>query len=94
MNSESNRTPSSQQYFEIRNELNRANRTKNLKTELEFEMRESADEHFIVIKSTGAEHGLRIAIYLKLEKRWFLFNDERYTEFFKYLYIKIQDLNV
>lgn len=93
MSREQNRAIASQQYFELRNELNLSNKTKNLKTDLEFEIRDNKDQQFIIIKSTGAEHGLRVATYQKREKRWFLFNDERYSEFYKYLYIKIQNLN-
>ena len=93
MNSESTRNQTSQQYFELRNELNRANRTENLKSELEFEIRESEGEYFIIIKSTGAEHGLRLATYKKLRKRWDLFDNEKYSDLYKYLFLKIKLLN-
>ncbi len=94
MNSISIRNEASRQYFELRNELNRANRTKNQKTELEFELREDAEEHFVIIKSTLAEHGLRIAYKRKSTMdRWILFENENYRDFFKYMFLKISKLN-
>jgi len=94
MNSESTRTQASQQYFELRNKLNQANRTKNLKTELEFVLRENDEEYFIILKSTGAEHGLRIAFKTKMTSaRWFLVENEIYNDFLKYMYLKISCLN-
>lgn len=89
MNSELNRMAASQQYFELRIALNRANRIKNLKTELEFEIRENEEEYFVIIKSTAAEHGFRIATYKKEKNEWTLFDNENYADFFKYMYEKI-----
>ncbi len=94
MNSTSIRTQTSQQYFELRTELNRANRTKNLKTELEFEIRENEDEHFIVIKSTGAVHGLRLANRYKTAEQWIMFENAIYADFYKYMFLKIRQLNL
>ncbi len=93
MSVEQNKTQTSQQYFEIRNELNRANRIKNLKTELEFEMREGDDEYFIIIKSTGAEHGLRLAFRKKNAALWLRYENELYPDFYKYMFLKISRLN-
>lgn len=93
MRTEINRTQVSQQYFEIRNELNRSNRIENMKTELEFEIRENEVEWFIIIKSTGAKHGIRLATYKKIRNRWVLFHNEKYNEFYKYLFLKIKLLS-
>lgn len=89
MNSELNRTEASKQYFELRNGLNHANRIKNLKTELEFELRKNEEEHFIIIKSTAAEHGLRLAFRRNDQKYWVLFQNDTYSDFYKYMYHKI-----
>lgn len=94
MSAEQNRTQASQQYFEIRNELNRSNRTKNLKTELEFELREDVEEYFIIIKSTGAENGLRLAFRRKNETLWLQHENEIYTDFYKYMFLKISRTSV
>lgn len=100
MSAETVRNQASQQYFELRNELNRANKTKNQKTELEFVIRENDDEHFIVIKSTGAKHGLRLSFRYKKEPFWTPFENETYEVFYKYMFLKISiltsndDLNI
>lgn len=94
MNSELNRIEASKQYFELRNALNRANRIKNLKTELEFELRENDEEYFIIIKSTESRHGLRMASFDKEKNDWVVFDNEKYTEFFKYMFKKIFTLKI
>lgn len=94
MSTESIRTAASQQYFEIRNELNRGNKTKNLKTELEFEIRQNSDEYYIIIKSSGAEHGLRLAYKRKKTvNRWLPLDNELYKDFYNYMFLKINNLN-
>ena len=80
MSAETVRNQASQQYFELRNELNRANKTKNQKTELEFMLCQDEEEYFVIIRSTGAEHGLRLAYMLKVaNQRWILFENEMYN---------------
>ena len=82
MSAETVRIQVSQQYFELRNELNRANKTKNKKTELEFVLCDDEEEYYIIIKSTGAEHGLRVAYMHKVAMhRWILFENEMYSAF-------------
>lgn len=93
MSPNQNRSQASQQYFEIRNELNRANKSKNLKTELEFVLRENEDEYFIIIRSTSAEYGLRLAYKNKIGGQWMLFEHERFRIFFKYMFMQIYKLN-
>lgn len=94
MSTEHIRIKASKQYFELRNELNRSNKSKNQKTDLEFLIRQNEDEDFIVIKSTEAMHGLRIVFRLKnATGRWFLSDNETYQDFYKYMFIKISQLN-
>lgn len=94
MSTEHIRIKASKQYFEFRNELNRANKSKNQKTDLEFLIRQNENEDFIVIKSTEAMHGLRIAFRLKnATGRWFLSDNETYQDFYKYMFIKISQLH-
>lgn len=93
MSTEPDKTAVHLQYFEIRNSLNRANRIKNLKTELEFEIRKNEEEYFIIIKSTGAQSGFRIAVRYKDSKLWTLSKNEIYEDFYKYMYLKIRTLN-
>lgn len=92
MTSDANRIDITKQYFELRNSLNQANRIKNISTELEFELREDEDEYFIVIKSTGAEHGLRLAFRRKNYDFWNMHKNIIYEDFYKYVFIKIQAL--
>ena len=89
MSAETVRNQASRQYFELRNELNRANKTKNQKTEIEFVIHDNQEEYFIIIKSTGAEHGLRMAGRFKHEIFWHSFENERFTDFYKYMFLKI-----
>ena len=89
MSAETVRNQASQQYFELRNELNRANKTKNQKTELEFVLCQDEEEYYIIIKSTGAKHGLRIAGRFKHEVFWHLFENEQFMDFYKYMFLKI-----
>lgn len=63
MSTEQNNTQTSQQYFEIRNELNRA------------------------------KHGLRLATRYKTAERWIIFENEIYEDFYKYMFLKIRQLN-
>lgn len=93
MPSETNKAQASKQYFELGNELNQANKSKNLKTKLQFEIRENKSEYFIIIKSTGATNGLRIAYKYKIAmNRWIIFENEIYADFHKYMFIKIRQL--
>lgn len=92
MTSDTNRIEVTKQYFELRNSLNRANRIKNISTELEFELRENDEEHFIIIKSTGAEYGLRLALRSKNYDFWTMHKNEIYEDFYKYIFLKIQTL--
>ncbi len=89
MTSDTNRIEAAKQYFEIRNLLNRSNRIKNISTELEFELRENDEEYFIILKSTGAEHGLRLANKLKNEKEWRLYKNDLFEIFYSYMFKKI-----
>lgn len=95
MSAETVRSHASQQYFELRNELNRANKTKNQKTALEFLLCQNEEEYFIIIRSTGAEHGLRIAYMHKVAlHRWILFENEMYIAFFKYMFLEVSRLSL
>lgn len=93
MSTEQNRSQASQQYFKLRKELNRANKTKNLKTELEFIIRETEDKEFIIIKSTAAEHGIQLAFRFKNEPLWSFYENYIYEDFCKYMFFKIIRLN-
>lgn len=98
INSVPNRIEVSKEYFEIRNKLNSSNRIKNLKTELEFELRENVDEYYIIIKSSSADHGLRLASLEKVRNDPIISYNENYAAFFKYMFkkiftLKIQDRN-
>lgn len=94
MYSELNRAVATRQYFEIRNALNRANRIRNLKTELEFVLRENSDGHFIIVKSSGAENGFLVALRNADSKFWVLSKNEIYEDFYKYMFLKIRTLNL
>ncbi len=93
MNSIQTRTITTKQYFEIRNALNLANSTKNIKTELLFELRENEEEYYVIIKSSGAKNGLRLASFEKEKSEWVIFNNETYSHFYKYMFKKIFILN-
>jgi len=92
MTSDTNRIEVTKQYFELRNSLNQANRIKNISTELEFELRENDEEHFIILKSTGAEHGLRLAFRNKNDDFWKMDKNEIYEDFYRHIFVKIQTL--
>ncbi len=92
MSSELNRTETSRQYFALRNELNRANRVKNLQTELKFEIRGNDEECFIIVKSTGAENGLRVASRDSNNTFWVISENEIYENFYKYMFLRIRTL--
>lgn len=95
MSAETVRNQASQQYFELRNELNRANKSKNQKTELEFVLCQNEEEYFIIIRSTGAKHGLRMAYIHKVAlHRWILFENEKYNAFYKFMFSKISTLSL
>lgn len=74
--------------------MNCANKIKNLVTELEFELRENDEEYFIIIRSSGAQHGLRLAFSYKDQHQWTLFENEIYTDFYKYMFKKIITLDI
>ena len=80
------------QYFELRIELNRANGLRDDKTHLEFELRSDDDEEYIIIKSSGAHHGLRIGTK-DSSKYWRVYDNSRYNELFKYLIEGVNTLN-
>ncbi len=53
------------------------------------------EEYFVIIRSTGAEHGLRLAHMLKVaNQRWILFENEMYNDFYKYMFLKISSLSL
>jgi hypothetical protein len=89
MNSETTHTQAKQQYFELRIALNKSNKVKDLKSELEFELRENNEEFFIIIRSSQAEHGLRIARYVKNHSGWMIYKNHIYQEFYNYMFKKI-----
>lgn len=93
MSLEPNHTSVRQQYFELRRLLNHSNKQRDLQTELEFELRESELEFFIIIKSTGATHGLRLAQKAKGGPYWALTSSERFEDFFKYMFLRIFNLS-
>ncbi len=93
MNSETTYRLAKQQYFEIRIALNKSNKVKDLTSELEFELRENQEEFFIIIRSTQAEHGLRITTYLKQENEWSIHPNEKYQHFYNYMFKRIFLLN-
>jgi aromatic ring-cleaving dioxygenase len=80
------------QYFELRIALNKANGLKDDKTHLEFELRSDDDEGYVIIKSSGAHHGLRIATHTK-RKYWMAFQDSKYSELNKYLSLGIKSIS-
>ena len=86
-----NRQQLAHQYFEIRIALNKANGSKNDKTDLEFELRSNGVEEFVIIKSSGAHHGLRVATKTsKLNSQWITIEHPQFNELFIYLLIKIK----
>lgn len=73
--------------------LNRANKIKNQATELEFVLRLNEDEDFIIIKSSEAEPGLRLAYRFRNETIWSPFENEIYEDFYKYMFLRISRLS-
>lgn len=92
MSLEINKMLTVREYFEIRNMLNRNNKTKNEKSELIFELKNGMDEYYIIIKSSCADHGLRLATYDKARQEWQIFINYNYASFYKYMFQKIRSL--
>ncbi len=89
-----NRQQLAHQYFQIRIALNQANRLRDDKTDLKFELRSNEDEQFVIIKSSGAYHGLRVANKnTRLSSAWIPINHPKFSELFIYLLIKIKTIN-
>lgn len=81
------------QYFELRIALNKANGLRDDKTHLEFELRSDNDEDFIIIKSSGAHHGLRVAYRNKVNHNaWHRFENESYKDFFQYIILGLRTI--
>lgn len=80
------------QYFELRIALNKANGLRDQMTDLEFELRSSSSEEYIIIKSSGAHHGLRIGTKMN-DQYWFANDHSKYEELFKYLVEGVNTLN-
>lgn len=56
---------------------------------------EDEEEYYIIIKSTGAKHGLRVAYMHKVaNQRWILFENEMYNDFYKYMFLKISSFSL
>lgn len=80
------------QYFELRIALNKANGLRDDKTHLEFELKSDDDEEYVIIKSSGAHHGLRIGT--KIHTKYWRANDHfKYEELFKYLVEGVNNFN-
>ena len=79
------------EYFKIRNLLNKNNKTKNEVSELVFELRELGKEYFIIIKSSRANHGLRLATFDRVE--WKIFENNNYANFYKYMFKRIRSID-
>ncbi len=86
-----NRQQLALQYFEIRIALNKANGLRNDKTHLEFELRSTDDEDFVIIKSSGAHNGLRIASKFK-NRLWEVNLNSKFIELFIYFVDRIKNL--
>ena len=80
------------QYFEIRIALNKANGLRDHKTHLEFELRSDHETEYVIIKSSGAHHGLRIATKTN-RKYWMAYQDNKYEELNKYLTLGIKNIS-
>ena len=81
MTTEQTEQAAKQQYFELRTLLNQANPQKDLITELVFELREDKDEIFIIIRSSSAQHGLRLAYKQKIRGRWIIVENIHFEDF-------------
>ncbi len=82
------------QYFELRIALNKANGLRDDKTHLEFEMRSDNDEEYVIIKSSGAHHGLRIACRDKANHNaWHKFQNESYKDLFNYIILGLRTIH-
>ncbi len=88
----SNRQQLAHQYFEIRIALNKANGTRDAYTDLEFELRSNEDEEFVIIKSSGAHHGLRVA-FKCTQRIWETNLNSPFSDLFMYLFERIENLN-
>ncbi len=85
MNLDLNARQVAKEYFEIRNILSQNNKIRN---EV-FELRYTGEEHFIIIKSSRADHGLRLATYDKANIMWKIFHSNDYSNFYKYMFKRI-----
>ncbi len=81
------------QYFELRIALNKANGLRDDKTHLEFELKSDDDEEYVIIKSSGAHHGLRFAYRKKTTQNlWKKVENENFDDFFLYLLIGLRSV--
>lgn len=87
-----NRAKIVKEYFEIRILLSRNNKIKNEATVLVFELKNSKAEHIIIIKSSSASSGLRLATYDKKSEDWKIYESDSYDTFYKYMFKKIAQL--